>query len=97
MPINEKEELANYFSDWTTLSPGAFEKILEDTIAIEYDHLQIHNAISTIVVFAETITNLFTKLSGLDYIGKSKKQVAQNANLLVEEETVKPKKKGWGF
>lgn len=96
MPINEKEELANYFSDWTSLTPGAFEKILEDTIAVEYDHLQIHKALSTISIFAETVANLFTKLSELDYIGKSKKQVAQNANLLVEEEKAKPKK-GWGF
>lgn len=97
MPINEKEELANYFSDWTTLSPGAFEKILEDTISLEYDHMQINRAISTASVFADTINKLFVKLSELDYIGKSKKQVAQNANLLVEEKTEKQKKKGWGF
>ena len=97
LPINEKEEIANYFSDWTERSPGAFENIMEDLIATEYNHMNISNAIKQVRKFAEVISTLCEKLSELDYIGKSKPKSKPARGILVNEESEDRKRKSWSF
>jgi hypothetical protein len=97
MPINEKEELANYFSDWTERSPGAFENIMEDLIAVEYNHMNISAAVKQVKKFADVISTLCEKLSELDYIGKTKPKTKPARGILVNEESEDKKRKGWSF
>jgi len=78
-----KEELINYLSDWSDITQGAFEKILEDIIELEYQHTDINKALSEISRFTKLMITLFKKLNELDYIGKK-----SDSNIFVKEEVV---------
>ncbi len=69
-----KEEMLNYIKDWIVeVNQGEFEKILDDMVNIEYDHMDINASIEKIEAFSVTLTTVISKLSKLDYIGDKKK------------------------
>lgn len=78
-----KEELINYLSDWSDITQGAFEKILEDIIELEYQHTDINKALNEISQFTKLMITLFKKLNELDYIGKK-----SDSSIFVKEEIV---------
>ncbi|WP_394749142.1 hypothetical protein [Spongiimicrobium salis] len=65
-----KEELFNYFGEWTDLKGGDYEKLFTDIINLEYAHLDINQNIQALSAFMNTIDRLFTILTQVDYIGK---------------------------
>jgi len=79
-----KEELINYYTDWCNLRTGEFESLLLQTINVKYNHEDINNTLEEVSQLLEVIVNLFTTLSGLDYIGKRKQ-----AGIFVKEEQAK--------
>ncbi len=79
-----KEELLNYFTTWSELKPGDFEKLLVYCINFEYNHNEIANNLDQFSEFIQILANLFTKLESLAYIGKKKE-----TNIFVKEQTSK--------
>jgi len=80
----QKEELLNYFTSWSELKQGDFEKLLIYCINFEYNHYDISNNIAQVSRFVQVITGLMTKLESLAYIGKKKE-----TNIFVKEQTAK--------
>jgi len=80
----QKEELLNYFTAWSGLKQGDFEKLLVYCINFEYNHIEISNNIDQFSEFIQIIASLFTKLESLAYIGKKKE-----TNIFVKEQPAK--------
>jgi hypothetical protein len=79
-----KEELLNYFTTWSELKQGDFEKLLVYCINFEYNHNEISINIDQFSEFIQIMTSLFTKLDSLAYIGKKKE-----TSIFVKEQTSK--------
>jgi hypothetical protein len=79
-----KEELMNYFTNWSELKQGDFEKLLVYCINFEYNHNEISINIDQFSEFVQIMTSLFAKLESLAYIGKKKE-----TNIFVKEQTAK--------
>jgi hypothetical protein len=80
----QKEELLNYFTNWSELKQGDFEKLLTYCINFEYDHNEISVNVDQFSEFVQIMTSLFSKLESLAYIGKKKE-----TNIFVKEQTAK--------
>lgn len=89
----EKEELLKYFYEWSDVTPGSFEDLLSDTLSVIYDHNNIRAVMLQIESFLRTMSELWLKLSTLEYIGQHKE------NIVVSERThqqeVVKKTGGW--
>lgn len=81
-----KEQLFNYFGEWTDLKGGDYEKIFTDVINISYDHNDVNQNIEILSTFTNTINKLFTVLTQIDYIGKRR-----DMGIFVNENVVKDK------
>jgi hypothetical protein len=79
-----KEELLNYFTNWSELKQGDFEKLLVYCINFEYKHYDILFSIEQFTEFIQIIALLFDKLESLAYIGKKKE-----TNIFVKEQKSK--------
>ena len=75
-----KEEMLNYFTNWSELKQGDFEKLLVFCINFEYKHFEILESIEQFTEFITIMEMLFTKLESLAYIGKKKE-----TNIFVKE------------
>ncbi len=81
---SSKEELLNYFTNWSELKQGDFEKLLVYCINFEYKHFDILYSIEQFTEFIQIIALLFEKLESLAYIGKKKE-----TNIFVKEQKSK--------
>lgn len=81
---SDKEEMLNYFTNWSEMKQGDFEQLLLKTINFEYRHHEVMEAVFGFAEFAQVMNNLFTKLESLAYIGKKKE-----TNIFVKEQTSK--------
>ena len=81
-----KEELFNYFGEWTDLKGGDYEKIFTDVINMQYDHNDVSHNIQLASGFMNVIDRLFTVLTQIDYIGKRR-----DMGIFVNENIVKDK------
>lgn len=81
-----KEQLFNYFGEWTDLKGGKYEKTFTEIINLKYNHLDVNENIKTISDFMKTIDRLLTVLSQVDYIGKRR-----DMGIFVHENVVKVK------
>lgn len=79
-----KEELLNYFTNWSELKQGDFEKLLVYCINFDYKHYDILFSIEQFSEFIQIIALLFDKLESLAYIGKKKE-----TNIFVKEQKSK--------
>ncbi len=80
----QKEEMINYFTNWSELKQGDFEKLLVYCINFVYNHREISVSMDQFSEFLQIMTSLFSKLESLAYIGKKKE-----TNIFVKENTVK--------
>lgn len=83
-----KEQLFNYFGEWTDLKGGDYEKTFTDIINLKYNHLDVNENIKTVSKFMKTIDRLLTVLTQVDYIGKRR-----DMGIFVHENVVKEKSK----
>ncbi len=79
-----KEMLFNYFSEWTEVSTGDYERLFSDTINIKYKAFDIEPTVSQVSHFISKIDYLFSILNQLDYIGKKR-----DAGIFVNENIVR--------
>jgi hypothetical protein len=84
LTASDKEELLNYFTNWSELKQGDFEKLLVYCINFEYKHFDILFSVEQFTEFIQIISLLFDKLESLAYIGKKKE-----TNIFVKEQKSK--------
>ncbi|HEX8268448.1 MAG TPA: hypothetical protein VF581_01035 [Flavobacterium sp.] len=82
-----KEMLFNYFSDWTEISSGDYERLFTETINIQYKTYDVLPAVNKVTTFISRIEYLFNILNQLDYIGKKR-----DAGIFVNENVVRTDK-----
>ncbi|WP_324679433.1 type VI secretion system baseplate subunit TssK [Hymenobacter sp. GOD-10R] len=80
MPAKDKEELLNYFYEWTDVTPNYFESMLLNLVEMTYTHHNIGASMQTVEDFLAVMVKLWARLSGLEYIGQHKE------NILIREE-----------
>ncbi len=87
----EREELLKYFYEWNDVTPGSFEELLSDTLNILYDHNDIRSAMLRVESFMRVLSELWIKLSTLEYIGQHKDNIVISERKLRQEQ---PRKSG---
>lgn len=82
----EREELLGYFAEWSEVTPGVIESKINHLTQVTYSHTDITPLLTATDDFFRMITELFSKLSQLEYIGKRKGQVV----FIIENPVVDP-------
>jgi hypothetical protein len=78
-----KEQMLTYFKNWIVeVNQGEFEKILDEMVNVQYNHLEIDKSLDRLQAFCVTIATVFSKLAKLDYIGDKKEKF----NMIVKTE-----------
>jgi len=88
---NEKEELLKYFYEWSDVTPGSFEELLSNTLNIIYEHNNIRPVMTQVESFLQMFSELWIKLSMLEYIGQHKENIVVSERAQQQEG---PKTKG---
>ncbi|NDV69998.1 type VI secretion system membrane-associated complex protein TssK [Dysgonomonas sp. 25] len=89
----EKEELLKYFYEWSDITPGSFEELLSGTLSIIYEHHGIRSVMLQVESFLRIISELWMKLSTLEYIGQHKENIIVSER--VHQSTTSSAKGGW--
>lgn len=76
-----KDEMMNYFSEWSELKQGEFLAMLNNLSAFRFDNNDLDKNIQKIVHFVRITGKLFETLSNLEFIGKRK-----DTGIFVKEE-----------
>ena len=76
IPENEREEMLNYFREWTRISSGDITHNLHFTSSFEYNHYDINASLENTKSFLDLLQNIFYKISEQDYIDDSPKREA---------------------
>jgi hypothetical protein len=76
-----KDEMMNYFSEWSELKQGELETLLTSLASIRYDNNDINVNIHQVIKFVKICSGLFDTLSKLEFIGKKKE-----SGIFVKEE-----------
>jgi hypothetical protein len=92
----EKEELINYLGEWSNLSPGILEnKTNNFLINYAFDHNDPLLSLSSIYDYIKMISELFSILSQLEFIGKRKGQSVFIVEHDVAKENTDKSKSRW--
>lgn len=67
-----KEMLFNYFSEWTDITNGDYERLFSETINAKYKAYDIEPTVAQVNTFIARMDYLFNILNQLDYIGKKR-------------------------
>jgi len=73
-PEKEREEMLGYAEERTDTQAGAFEKLTQGALGIEYDHHDIYTCLNAIRDVYQHYVLVFRKLAQLDIIGRRKGQ-----------------------
>ena len=87
-----KEMLFNYFSEWTDISSGDYERLFTDTINVKFNAYDIEPVVLQAKDFMVKLDQLFSILNQLDYIGKKR-----DAGIFVNENILKNDRKTSGL
>ncbi len=71
----EKEELLNYFHEWSDVTPGSFEDLLAKSMEILYEHGNIRATMLELDILLSSLSGLWKKLNQLEYIGQHKESI----------------------
>jgi hypothetical protein len=86
-PEKDREEMLNYFAEWTDVQAGMIENQTLRALQLQYNHYDLQFVLGEISQVYQTFLQIFQKLSQLDFIGKKKGQ-----NIFVIEQQVKETK-----
>ncbi len=70
----EKEEMLNYFAEWTEVQAGSIEKTTAKSLQLQYNHYNLQQVFSEMEQAYQLYLQIFQKLSMLEFIGKKKGQ-----------------------
>jgi hypothetical protein len=71
----EKEEMLQYFYEWSDVTPGNLVEMLTDMLEVVYDHYDIRKMMDKTEYFLAEFSKLWVKLSTLEYIGQHKENI----------------------
>lgn len=71
----DREKLLQYYYEWIDIKPSVFESTIGDVINLDYDHLEINEAIDKLDYFMAVLERLWKKMSDLEYIGIRKDNI----------------------
>jgi len=92
----EKEELLTYLGEWTYLSAGVLENKTQEAITNStYNHHDPLPAFTSLFDYLKTVSELFSVLSQLEFIGKRKGQSVFIVEHDVEKESTEKTKPKW--
>lgn len=94
LPEKEKEELLNYFFEWSDTAPVTFLARLSTVVEINYSHYHTGTYINAISLLLQNIVLIFERLNTLEFIGQHKENIVVQEEVMVQ--TVK-EKKGWSI
>jgi len=83
----DREEMLNYFAEWTDAQAGTLENQTLRTLQLDYDHYETGSLLNEIYQSYLAYIQIFQKLSQLEFIGKKKGQ-----GIFVIEQEVKETK-----
>lgn len=86
---SEKEELLKYLYEWSDITPGSFEELLSNTLSIIYDHNNIRSTMIQIESFLQVMSELWLRLSTLEYIGQHKENIVVSERVYQQEQVKK--------
>ncbi|MDR1501093.1 MAG: hypothetical protein LBT43_01385 [Prevotella sp.] len=90
----EKEELLRYFYEWSDITPGSFEELLSNTLSVRYDHNNIRSVMLQIDSFLQVVSELWLRLSALEYIGQHKENIVISERSY-QQDSKKKETGGW--
>ena len=94
MAEKEKEELLNYFFEWSDITPVYFLNKLSEIVEINYNHYEVGNNMQMILELLNKIVFIWQKLNTLEYIGQHKENIVVKEELLVQ---AAKERKGWSI
>lgn len=71
----KREEMLQYFYEWSDVTPGNFTEMLTDMLELVYDHHDIRAMMTRTEEFLSMFSALWIKLSTLEYIGQHKENI----------------------
>ncbi|MBO0936699.1 hypothetical protein J2I47_09100 [Fibrella sp. HMF5335] len=71
-PDREREAMFNYIKNWTPITPVQWETAIQEMLDTPYEHADCHPVLASFFRLDECLIKLFTKLSDLNYLEKSK-------------------------
>lgn len=80
----DREEMLNYFAEWTDTQAGSIENLTQHALQLQYNHYDPVAILNEIGQVYDAYIRLFQRLSQLEFIGKRKGQ-----NIFVIEQEVK--------
>lgn len=95
LDTRHKEEMLKYFHEWTDVSPGSFEEMLAQSLEMMYEHDDIRAMMVRCENFMRTFSDLWERLSRLEYIGQRKENIVISERG-PERETATPNR-GWSL
>lgn len=91
----EREQLLQYFYEWTNVTPSEFITKIESLTKLMYDHTNINHSLQTAGAFVTLLSNMFHKMSELEYIGMVRENIIVGDE---SHETIEAqKKRSWSF
>lgn len=91
----EREQLLQYFYEWTNVTPSEFITKIESVTKLMYDHTNINQSLQTAGAFVTLLSNMFHKMSELEYIGMVRENIIVGDE---SHETIEAqKKRSWSF
>ncbi len=91
----DKEEVLNYFKEWTDLTPAQFMGMLDEVIDVEYNHNDCYDSLTKVDYMLSILASLLNKLNSLELIGRRKER-----DIFVREKEIEKKsdkKKGFSM
>jgi len=79
----EKEILLNYFSEHFGILPKLFKQLMDNTISINYNHIEIYESIIKVENFLKAIRPLFSELSKMELIEGKKKKESKKIDIVI--------------
>lgn len=89
----KREEMLQYYYEWSDVTPGNFVELLTEMLETTYDHQNIRGMMEQIDLFLSVFSSLWMRLSTLEYIGQLKENIVVAEKIQkVENQT---RKSGW--
>jgi len=89
----KREEMLQYYYEWSDVTPGNFTELLSEMLEITYDHQNIRVIMDRIDSFLSVFSSLWIKLSTLEYIGQHKENIVVAEK--IQKVDTQSRKPGW--
>jgi hypothetical protein len=93
IPKKKREEMLQYFYEWSDVTPGHFVDLITVMFEAVYDHNNIRSVMEQTDEFLSTFSSLWVILSSLEYIGQHKENVVVAVQDYKVDEAAR--KQGW--